>query len=282
MRFSICNPFRNRVQALVDQGIAAETAGDAQSAMQLYTQAVEADPHQSPAHCNLGLLHLQEGDHPRAEACFRAALRLKDDLAEAWIGLAEALEATGRNDDALQALRRVPEGHAHYDHALHARIDLLGALGRRGEAVPLLFEALARQPGDAHLRRRLAGALRGATIGNAGPREREVLARLCADDEVSTASLATAIAAILKDATPPELAGDPLLRAALPRTSFADAALESRLTQLRRGILLGEFEVPLEFTCALARHCFISEYAFYVTGDEAARIESACEAAESA
>lgn len=281
MRFPIRNPFRHRVQALVDQGIAAETAGDAPSAMRHYTQAIEADPGHAPAHCNLGLLHLQAGDYLRAEGCFRSALRLRDDLAEAWIGLAEALEAAGRIDEALDALRRIAEGHAHYGHALHARIELLGALGRRGETVPLLFEAVARKPGDSHLRHRLAGALRGATIGNAGPRERAVLARLCADDDVSASNLATAIAAILKGTTMPELAGDPLLLAALPRTSFADAALESRLTQLRRGILLGELEAPLEFTCALARHCFISEYAFCVSADEAARIGSIREAAES-
>jgi tetratricopeptide (TPR) repeat protein len=271
MAFSIRTLFQSRAQALVDKGIAAESAGNAADAKRNYAEAIAVDPDHAAAHCNLGLLHLRGGNLPQAESAFRTALRLKEDFPDAWMGLAEALEASGRNSEALAALLNIPQSHASYDHALHARIEMLGALGRRGETVPLLFEAVARQPDRADLRRSLAQALHGATLGGAGERERAVLARLCADDDISTANLATTIAGILKDSTPRELAADPLLLAALPRTSFADPVLEASLTRMRRGFLF-DGAVPLELACALARHCFLAEYAFIVAEDERTRV----------
>ncbi len=282
MPFTIRNPFKGNAQGLVDRGIAAEEAGDLPGAMQLYAEAALADSNHAGARFNLGRLRTQAGALPEAEADFRAALRLRADFPDAWIALAQVLEAKGEGAKALAALENIPASDPLYAIALQARIDMLHALGRRGETVPLLFEAVARDPHDAGLSRALAGALHGARIGNAGERERMVLTRLCSDDDVSTASLATAIAAILNDETAPQLAGDPLLLAALPRTLFADAILESRLTQLRRMILLGELEASLELICALARHCFISGYAFCVNEDEEERIESLCKGVESA
>ena len=287
----------SRARALVDRGIAAEEAGNAQEARRHYTEAIAADPGHAPAYCNRGLLDLQSGEYARAESDFRAALRLKDDFPEAWVGLAEALEGGGRDAEALAALERAIALRPGYQDALLAGVELLQAQGRRGETVPLLFEALAAQPADAGLRRSLAYALDGATIGNAGPRERHLLALLCTDDCVAAALLTPAITGILKsDAAFPALQAavrtgadpftkaaqfvrSPLLLAALPRTSFTDPDLEVVLAYLRRCIASGA-DAPPEFTCALARHCFHSGYAFAEDEDERRRVSTKREAVE--
>jgi SAM-dependent methyltransferase len=67
--------------------------------------------------------------------------------------------------------------------------------------------------------------------------------------------------------------------AALPRMTLASIELECVLTGLRRSILLRawangecsarELAVGREFRCALARHCFLTGYAFFVAENEA-------------
>lgn len=280
-----------RARALVDRGISAEEAGNTQEARLLYTEAIAEHAGHAPAHCNRGLLDLQSGNYRQAELDFRTALRLKEDLPEAWVGLAEALEATGRGPEAIAALERAVALRPDYRDALLALLGLLQAQGRRGETVPLLFQAMAAQPADADVRRSLAYALEGATIGNAGPRERSLLAILCTDDCISTALLAPAIVGILKSeegfaslqeairtgadpltkARVVDFVRSPLMLAALPVTPFADLALEGVLVYLRRRILFGA-NAPGHFVCALARHCFHSGYAFAEDEGEHARV----------
>jgi len=81
---------------------------------------------------------------------------------------------------------------------------------------------------------------------------------------------------------------EPLLLAALPRMPIADGAVEEVLTHMRRWILLRfgavsglaapDPEVPAEFICALARHCFFSGYAFFADENELKRAASVREA----
>ncbi len=272
--------FKGRSQRLLDRGIAAEAAGEPAEAMRLYGEAAAADPRYAAARFNLGRLRLESGTVREAEADFRAALGIRPDFADAWMALAQVFEATGRRAEAVEALLEIPATDPLYPVSLRARIDLLQAMGRRAGAVPLLFEAVARDPGDAALRRTLALELHGATLGNAGERERGVLIRLCTDEGVSTSHLATAIAGVLRSVTTADLPRDALLLAALPRTSFADPALEERLTRIRRGLVLGEIQAPFEFTCALARHCFHSEYAYAESAEERAKVQSVREIGE--
>jgi 2-polyprenyl-3-methyl-5-hydroxy-6-metoxy-1,4-benzoquinol methylase len=74
------------------------------------------------------------------------------------------------------------------------------------------------------------------------------------------------------------VAGDPLLRCMLESATVRDLALERYLTSLRR-IILEMASGPaaaacdgstLAFACALARQCFINEYVFAASSEEAA------------
>ncbi len=321
---------RSKAQALLERGVEAEGVGATAQAEQHYLEALAADPSYAAAHCNLGLLRLQHSDFAGAEFAFRTALHLRDSFPEAWVGLAESLEATGRDDDALAALEKastlrehyagalfnasallrkigrlaeagdklggLPPDHPDYRHALLLRVELLQEQSRKGETVPLLFEAMELDPTDAAVRRSLAYALRGATLGNAGERERGLLAVLCLDDTVSTDYLASPIAGLVKAANgyaqaeaamgsgidpfaSPEaqvFACSPLVLAALPRVSFVDPDLEGVITYLRRWSVLGD-SAPESFRCALARHCFRSGFAFSQEPDEEARVAAASE-----
>ncbi len=305
---------------LVDRAIAAEAAGDADAAIRLYRHAIELDPAYPAPHFNLGLAWIASGDLRAAESEIRCALGLRPAFPEAWVGLAEVLEATGREDEALAALDEAIEQREHYAGALFNSSVLLQKLGRlaeadarlfafaeaqtndavalqahgrRAEAVEMLFESLAVAPSHPRLRQCLSAALYGVTLNRAGDRERGLLASLCADHEISTIFLATAVVGVLKGDTGfPALleaaragrdplssaaaearsfASSPLLLAALPRMTIMDPDLEAVLANLRRAIVMRigiglpaqDRAVPFDFACALARQCFFSEYAFF-------------------
>ena len=325
------NESASAARELVDRAIGAEAAGEMAEAVRLYGKAIELDPAYPAPHFNLGLARLASGDQKAAEADFRRALRLRPDFPEAWVGLAEALEAAGRDSEALDALDkaiaqrdnfagalfnasvllrkmgRIGEADARLSAFADARANdaiVLQSQGRRADAVELLFDSLAAVPAHARLRQGLSAALYGATLNRAGERERDRLASLCADEEISTVFLATAVAGVLKadaafpgllaaardrrdpfDPPSPETAAfvrAPLVLAALPRLTILGPELEAVFANLRRAVLMRselrrpwseDPSIPFEFVCALARQCFYSEYAFFEGEDERRKVE---------
>ncbi len=210
---------------LVDLAIDAEASGAGDEALRLYGQAAALDPAYPAPHFNIGLACIAKADWGPAEEAMRTALRLRPGFPEALAALAEVLEHTGREGEALGALDAAIEQQADFAGALFNRSALLRRMGNvvaagkalalfaqvqaghaaamleRGhaaEAIPLLFDALEVDGANARWRQQLAGALYGAAFGAAGERERSILASLCQDDDISTVFLATAIASVLK------------------------------------------------------------------------------------
>jgi len=221
----------------VDEAIAAQEHGDSAGATRLYREAIGLDPHYPAPHFNLGLMGLEQGDLQGAENELRAALRLRPEFPEAWVALAEALEATGREMEALAALGTAIGQRENFAGALLNASVLLGKLGRpgesaarlsafadaqadgalalqaqgrRGEAVELLMHSLSAAPAHARLRRTLAIALHGVTFNAPGEKERALVASLCADESISNSFLAAAVCGLLK--------GDPAFPALLKAT----------------------------------------------------------------
>ena len=112
---------------------------------------------------NLGVLHMQAGKPVAAAEAYRAALRLRPDLAEAAINLGTALEASGEVDAALAAWRgALPLPPLR--QVLHNQLGrVLESQGRLGPAAAELRASLLISPDQpdvqqhlVHLRQRMA------------------------------------------------------------------------------------------------------------------------------
>ena len=121
-------------QAHTCLGIALHASGDVAAAIDAHRQAIALDPGYAAAHYNLGLACLQTGAVAQAEAGFRASLEIRPEFPEAWVGLADALEALGHRPDALAALDKAISQREHYVGALFNASVLLRQMGRLGEA----------------------------------------------------------------------------------------------------------------------------------------------------
>jgi tetratricopeptide (TPR) repeat protein len=100
------------------------------------------------AHINLGNVHMEAGDAPRAEAALLQALRLEPRAAAARVNIAELYLQTGRGVEAEQVLR---EGIAmDADQAIlhHALGLMLVRTNQHDAALPELAAAASLQPGE--------------------------------------------------------------------------------------------------------------------------------------
>ncbi|MEL7187366.1 MAG: sulfotransferase [Pseudomonadota bacterium] len=80
-----------------------------EEARALLEQAIRMAPEFAKPYEDLGTLSLREAKTEEAIACFERALAIDDSLAIAWAGLANALEQSGRSDEADAARRRFQE-----------------------------------------------------------------------------------------------------------------------------------------------------------------------------
>ena len=126
--------------AHMNLGIALQTKGEFAAAIESCSRAVALEPGSAPAHYNLGLAHLAGAKLSEAESAFRAALVLREAFPEAWVALAEALESAGRDAEALAALQRAIVLRENYEGALRNAGALLQKMGRLRDAGQTYFE----------------------------------------------------------------------------------------------------------------------------------------------
>jgi len=240
-----------------------------------FVQATELRRDYAAAHLALADLHLQQGRFGEAVPRYRRALARQSASAEAYSNFGVALAGLGQWDEAATQYRRAlalkPE-----------LIDVYRNLGRivlaQGDAAPALAltrRALAQQETvelralfvqcvkelghsaiDGELRALIARALEE---GWSRPSELSVLVgELCGHDDDLAA-----------------LAEDQLLLALMRSAPVRTIALEGVLTRARQQLLTratmpGPHEQSLlGFACALAQQCFINEYVFAVSEEEA-------------
>ena len=241
------------------------------------------------AHINLGLALMTQGHVADAVVHFQKSVAHDPGLAEGYINLASALLRYGKLYDALGVINRgfeigVMESKAEQGLALVRQaieieesadtrtlfvqcVRTLKSVPDRDDVRALMLRAVTEPwgrpadlaPAAASLIRR-NDALRDAIerAARAWPR------RLPADELFGSAGLAAVVQ-------------DRLLRGLLESTSIRDIALERFLTNVRVALLDAAEQVWnadfLAFGCALARHCFINEYAFDCTEAEVARVD---------
>jgi tetratricopeptide (TPR) repeat protein/SAM-dependent methyltransferase len=230
-RRSIGREPRNAV-AHNNLGSALNATGDVPAAIAAYRKAVETDPRYAPAWFNLGLALRQVADDQGAFDAFRNAVRCGPQFAPAWQGFADEFSRARFVAWDAQAARELTQV------LLHPAIDA-GPLAEAAASLLMLDPAFAP-------------ALRGV------PADAEPTARWFTGDGLQAVA-------------------HPMLLALIENSLVPEPTLETFLRALRRRALGAWASGPLspsprlvELACALAQQCFLNEYVWPETADEAA------------
>lgn len=284
-------------------GEALRRGGRPREAVAAFQRALRANPDFAEASAQLGeaLRSLDRWDE--AEAAYERALSLRP-VPVAWSGLAFLAGRKGRLDLAVERLNhaaRMTPAPAARGAVLATLAGVLLEAGDQPQGLEALSEAVELAPDPAHWRM-LGRALAQTRVIPSRPVFRDQLLALFDRADVNPRSLATASLALLRrDVAFAELLGevprasptdepildlagaatsrlldDALFRALLVSAPIPDVAAELLLTRVRRDLLLqsagGHPSAPddLERLCALAQQCFLNEYVYALTPEEAA------------
>jgi protein O-GlcNAc transferase len=126
--------------AQVNLGNALNASGHAAEAAAAYERAIAIDPKHASAHYNIGLM-LLERNHPRAEAIFRDAVRLRDGFPQAWIALGLSMENRGDLTGAMASYRKAIELQPDFVGAYANLASVLQEVGEHDAAVDVAKRA---------------------------------------------------------------------------------------------------------------------------------------------
>lgn len=271
-------------------------------AVACYEGAIAAGGDPAPARFNLGNVLVEQGRWQEAIAAYRQVLALAPNHAESHNRLGAALATQGRIGEAIPYFERAavlkPDAAgAHIDLAkgymLAGKPELAIGAARRAleldesEQTKALFAHCVRfiefTADDGSFRKPI---LRALLESWARPRE---LARVCislvklnptVSDGIARANAAWPVrlvaANLLDSQVTTALSRDELLCRLLECDPITDIGLERLLTNVRSAMLDAADqpavdEALLGFYCAVARQCFINQYVFSTSDDEAAR-----------
>jgi tetratricopeptide (TPR) repeat protein len=136
--------------------------GRYREAEQLVRVSLQLNPRHHEGWNNLGACRNGFKDYEGAEAAFRRAVELMPGFSMAWTNLGEVLDATGRPDEALDALRRGASFPGTWRGAHESLVRALAERKRIAEAAQEARAAAERFPRDVNLLVRLGAVLNGA------------------------------------------------------------------------------------------------------------------------
>ncbi len=141
----------NHAPALHLLGMIAQRAGDMDTAIDLIGRAIKVQP-SCPLYCDLGSAYRSQGKLDAALECFRQALLLQPDFADAHNQMGATLHALGRFDEAIGHYHQVLALRPDYVEVYNNLGLALQAQGKLPEATEQFQRAIARQPefADAH------------------------------------------------------------------------------------------------------------------------------------
>ncbi len=225
---------------------------------------------------NLGnaLMELHRSDD--AAAAYRSALYLDASLPEVHYGLGTALAATDPKQ-AAGAFARAVALRPEFTLAHEGLIDAYLGTGDWQAALQSACQALQRTNSQ-KLRVQFTDALVGATPAADMPGLREMTQRALVERWTRPQDLARAACDIVALRTPFDM-HDALLQTLLELAPLCHRDVERRLTEQRRILLetfaAGEMPTPeLKLCLALARQCFINEYAWHCLPTECDHVET--------
>ena len=140
-------------------GTALQALGKLEEAAVCYKQALALKPDLAEAQMNLGAVLQAQGKFEEAEALFRRALALRPDLSEAHVNLGNTLQAQGKLEEAVASHERALALKPEYAEACFNLGNTRQAQGKLDEAVASYRRALALKPGAADVHGNLGNAL---------------------------------------------------------------------------------------------------------------------------
>ena len=272
----ILKEWPNHAAALNLLGVLAARSGDAATAVELIGLAVHTDPRNAEFLTNLGLAYREANELDRAEETLRAALELAPGNGHILHNLSLTLSLMGRDLEELQTLWTWVQ-HRPDDQAAWISFTDAFAMANfsRASDIPVLREVLRTcflKDGIEH--QRLARAAAHLL------RQHQPVGELL---DLASQRAEAPLAEALRNPKSLESLSDPLLLAALGRVALPDPGMEILLTGVRRALLEAALAATLddgpalsrsELIFALARHCYLNGYVFFVTDEERDMVES--------
>jgi Flp pilus assembly protein TadD len=134
-----------------DRAVALDKARDWQGMLAHCRRWTQAKPGYYLAWFNLGVAYESLGPPQKAIEAYREALRLKPDYAQAWCGLGGAYGKMGRYQEAIEPLREGLRLKPDFPFAWYNLGVAYGELGRHREEIEAYREALRLKPDDAQV-----------------------------------------------------------------------------------------------------------------------------------
>ena len=245
-------------------GATLQELGRLDEALASLSQAIALKPHYSKAHNNLGKTLKERGRLDEAEASYNQAIALKPDYAEAHNNLGNTLKELGRLNEALasyvQAIALKPDYDVAYIN-FGIVIKNLGFKSPIPELYPLLTQLLTAK-----------NLTRPKDVANS------ILSLLKQDTQIKDLLLKKNSAVSLSEATSIIKSLDklPLLHHLMRVCPLPDLQFEALFVKMRHFILKNMDKVEVSpdliyFLSTLSIHCFINEYV-YVESDEEAHL----------
>lgn len=277
-------------------GAVLQKMGKLAESMQPKQKSVELSPQDAEAHNNLGTTLQELGRLAEAAASFRQAIALKPDYAEAYYNLGVTARNLGCSIEAEESYKKAIDLKPDFAEA-HCNLGItLADLGRSGESISSYVRAinlnaefdrayfnlgLSLQSGrfyraDRSLYPILTDLLTKKNFVRPSAVADAILSLLRLDNVIEDVLLKTTASPDIKelDRAIKILDQFPLLHQLMRICPLPDLQLEALFVSMRRVFLAGREELEaspeiLHFLSTLSLHCFINEYVYFETAEEA-------------
>ena len=291
---SIQFPYHNFSWKLL--GAIYKQTGRTSESLAAMQKCMEIAPQDHEASNNLGAMLQELGRLEEAEVSYKKAIVLKPDYALAYSNLGNVLKEQGRLDETEVCYRKAIALKPDYAQPHSDLGAMLQELGRSDEAIGSYKEAININPDYIPAYANMASAIQGVQFKKLIPDLPEIIFKILErktlvrpvdieDAAISMLKFDPIIQSALKkgsvDNSFPsieniilDLANLPLLLKLMQSCPITDLEFETLFKKIRSTILLNISNIEhdsdtLKFQIAIASQCFINEYLFDVTDEEA-------------